>query len=182
MLLYMQNPDEQASALFSDATCDLLLADGCRLIAEALQRLNISTVSTPRPYVPPRYTPAYLIQFDPDSTDMSTYLDKEIGTRPKLFFTTSVLSRGREASADFLPICAEPIVAASKSAYAFNRERFSRSEHIQITIRSNRSLRARLHVHDGHCAESVVDAVDFGIARFTCDYRCAADERSRSVG
>jgi hypothetical protein len=64
LLLYMQNADEQASALFSDATCDLLLADGCKLIAEALQRLNIVTVNSPRPYIRPKYSIAYLMHIN----------------------------------------------------------------------------------------------------------------------
>ncbi|VDK52635.1 unnamed protein product [Anisakis simplex] len=44
MLLYMENAAQQASALFSDATSEQLLAGGAGLIADALARLSIPTI------------------------------------------------------------------------------------------------------------------------------------------
>lgn len=66
LLLYMQNQSLQASALFSDATIDVLLADGCKLIGEALERLGVTTVDSPRPAAHVQHTQAYLVQ-SPDS-------------------------------------------------------------------------------------------------------------------
>lgn len=44
LLLYMENAAQQASALFSDATSEQLLAGGARVISDALARLSIPTV------------------------------------------------------------------------------------------------------------------------------------------
>jgi hypothetical protein len=59
--MYLQSTSLQASALFSDATIDLLLDDGCKLIGKALQQLGLTTVNSPRPGDHVQPTSAYLI-------------------------------------------------------------------------------------------------------------------------
>uniref|UniRef100_A0A914WUU0 BPL/LPL catalytic domain-containing protein n=1 Tax=Plectus sambesii TaxID=2011161 RepID=A0A914WUU0_9BILA len=106
LLLYMQNQSLQASALFSDATIDVLLADGCKLIGEALERLGVTTVDSPRPAAHLQYTPGYLVQSPDSPRHLNLLLDKDIGTLPKLHFSTQSIDR--QPSANYLPIAVNP--------------------------------------------------------------------------
>ncbi|VDM42461.1 unnamed protein product [Toxocara canis] len=58
LLLYMENAAQQASALFSDATCEQLLMGGARMISDALARLSIPTIENIQI---PRASRGYLI-------------------------------------------------------------------------------------------------------------------------
>uniref|UniRef100_A0A914YAT9 BPL/LPL catalytic domain-containing protein n=1 Tax=Panagrolaimus superbus TaxID=310955 RepID=A0A914YAT9_9BILA len=87
LLLYMENSANNASALFSDATADELIATGgISLIKDAMKRLKIQVVEN---QAIPSLTQGYFI-CEPDKLagDMNGLVyEKEIGNMPKLFFS-----------------------------------------------------------------------------------------------
>ncbi|KAE9550485.1 hypothetical protein FO519_006304 [Halicephalobus sp. NKZ332] len=89
LLLYMENSQNNASALFSDATADELLVDGgASLIADAMKRLGIQLVEKKEILNP---TQGYFV-CDPDRLTWNMEglrYDEEIGLNPKLFFQIS---------------------------------------------------------------------------------------------
>ena len=96
LLLYMQNTSLQASALFYDATIDLLLADGCKLIGKALQRLGLTTVDSPRPSDHVQPTSAYLIQSSVSAKKLLWQLSRQdlMSTRSDCFVVVQCRARG----------------------------------------------------------------------------------------
>ncbi|CAD5211869.1 unnamed protein product [Bursaphelenchus okinawaensis] len=85
LLLYMENSEHQASALFSDATTELLLSEAGRpLISEAMSRLGIQIESDLLQVAPKR---SYLIcQEDKVLFDTKLKYGVELGSHPKMIF------------------------------------------------------------------------------------------------
>uniref|UniRef100_A0AC34FMP7 BPL/LPL catalytic domain-containing protein n=1 Tax=Panagrolaimus sp. ES5 TaxID=591445 RepID=A0AC34FMP7_9BILA len=103
LLLYMENSANNASALFSDATADELIATGgISLIKDAMKRLKIQVVES---QTIPSITKGYFI-CDPDKLawDMKGLAyDEEIGNIPKLFFS-NISENLPPPSSSLLPI------------------------------------------------------------------------------
>ncbi|KAH7703446.1 Protein BPL-1 c, partial [Aphelenchoides avenae] len=111
LLLYMENSEHHASALFSDATTDeLLQSSGGSLISDAMTRLGIEVVDAESAQ-PPALTPGYLV-CDKDRLvlDMKGLSYTEpVGMEPSLVFrpTAQLTEKGENLpgpSAEIVPV------------------------------------------------------------------------------
>ncbi|KAI1720182.1 biotin/lipoate a/B protein ligase family domain-containing protein [Ditylenchus destructor] len=109
LLLYMQNAERRASALFSDATTDQLLT-GNKLISEAMLSLGVHiTVNSVTSTSMPQLSRGYLVcQKDSLLFDIKGLsYDEPLGSRPQLFFyRPTTLSEEQIGTPDsrYLPI------------------------------------------------------------------------------
>ncbi|KAK6736420.1 hypothetical protein RB195_019229 [Necator americanus] len=83
LFLYMENSAHQASAIFSDATSEQLLAPGSRILHDSLSRVGVTVCETEIPTL----TPAVMIASEDDIIEnlMGVRYGEEIGLVPRLF-------------------------------------------------------------------------------------------------
>ncbi|KAK6738807.1 hypothetical protein RB195_020733 [Necator americanus] len=83
LLLYTENGDHQASAIFSDATCDQLLAPDSHLLRDSLSRFGVTVCETKIPVL----TPAVMTASDDSIIEnmKKVRYGEAIGLKPKLF-------------------------------------------------------------------------------------------------
>uniref|UniRef100_A0A183FEI4 BPL/LPL catalytic domain-containing protein n=1 Tax=Heligmosomoides polygyrus TaxID=6339 RepID=A0A183FEI4_HELPZ len=105
LFLYMENSAHQASAIFSDATSEQLLAPGSRILPDSLSRVGVNITEC----TPPSLTPGVMVAQEPSIIDslMGVRYGEEIGQTPKLFLRKAekAVEQGMpEASETLLPI------------------------------------------------------------------------------
>ncbi|VDO39503.1 unnamed protein product [Onchocerca flexuosa] len=104
LLLYMENAEQLASALFSDATSEQLLRSGSTLIADAFSRLSIEITTD---VTIPSLTSGYFIcEYDRMPWDMEgMHFNEPFGSMPKLLLK-QVKKHGPlpEVSSELLPV------------------------------------------------------------------------------
>ncbi|KIH57592.1 hypothetical protein ANCDUO_12214 [Ancylostoma duodenale] len=105
LFLYMENSAHQASAIFSDATSEQLLAPGSRILQDSLSRVGVTICETK----PPDLTPAVMMASEDDIIEnmMGVRYGEEIGQIPKLFLrkTEKIAEQGMpDATEKLLPV------------------------------------------------------------------------------
>ncbi|KAK5975352.1 Biotin--protein ligase [Trichostrongylus colubriformis] len=105
LFLYMENSAHQASAVFSDATSEQLLAPGSRILGDSLRRVGVNIDEC----TPPSLTTGVMMGIEDVLIDnlMGVRYGEEVGLTPKLFLrkTEKVLEQGLpDAKETLLPI------------------------------------------------------------------------------
>ncbi|PIO58595.1 hypothetical protein TELCIR_19965 [Teladorsagia circumcincta] len=105
LFLYMENSAHQASAIFSDATSEQLLAPGSRILGDSLSRVGVNITEC----TPPSLTPGIMLAIEDEVIEnmMGVRYGEEVGQIPKLFLrkTEKVVEQGMpDVSETLLPI------------------------------------------------------------------------------
>lgn len=120
MILYMENSAHQASAIFSDATSEQLIAPGSKVVRDALARVGVSVLSAPSSL--PILSCGYFIGKTDNIIEniVSMRYGEEVGFSPRVFMRKSERLKDDPlptANCDLLPV---EVMKSSDSLPDFN--------------------------------------------------------------